>query len=232
MPEEIKEEVVPLMTSPEWTSYVMSKFQGDELYEDSPKVDGLWRVAELLLGEIQYVPKVVEPPSERNGFSATVECHMTIHREGKQPLISGGVGDCSDRNADRKYGMFASSFAETRAKGRALRTILRLRNVIAAEEKDDSIDMLDEMQENITDMQQETIDVLCNKMDLNVVRVVTSVANDLNYKIISFRGISKAVAGKIIQRLKAYQKDKKLVTDEIKGYKSDWKQVKPKTKES
>lgn len=228
MPDEVKEETVPNMTSPEWTAYVLSKFQADELYEDSPKVDGLWRVAELLLGEIQYTPKVIEAPSERNGFSATVECHMIITRTGRPPLISGGVGDCSPRNADSKFSMFASSFAETRAKGRALRTILRLRNVIAAEEKDDSIDVLDDMQENITDLQQETIDVLCHKMDLNVVRVVTKVANDLNYKIISFRGISKAVAGKIIQRLKAFQKDKKLVTDDLKGYKADWKQVKPK----
>lgn len=226
MPDQV-EEVAPKMTSPEWTNYVLSKFQPDELYEDSPKVDGLWRVAESLLGLIvNYDAKVIEAPSERNGFSSTVECRLVLRREDGELLTSAGVGDCSPRNADSKFGIFASSFAETRAKGRALRTLLRLRNVVAAEEKDDSDNQFDDMQENITDIQQETIDVLCNKMDLNVVRVVLKVATDLNYKVTTFRTISKAVAGKIIQRLKTYQKDKKLIDDEVKGYKADWKQTK------
>ena len=222
-------EQIPLMTSPEWTNYVLSKFEPDELYEDSPKVDGLWRVTELLLGEISnYSITVIESPSEKNGFCSTVQCRITIERHGDNKiLISSGVGDCNPRNADSTYGRFASSFAETRAKGRALRTMLRLRNIVAHEEKDgENPEILDGLEEPITVVQQESIDVLCHKMDLNLVRLCVAVANDVGFKITNFRTISKAVAAKILQRLNTYQKDKKLIDESLKGYVKNWKEVK------
>ena len=45
-------ETVPEQNSPEWDSYVMSLFQESELIDGNPRVNGLRRVAELLIGEI------------------------------------------------------------------------------------------------------------------------------------------------------------------------------------
>ena len=44
----------PSTTDPGWNDYVMSKFTEKELYDGNPLVNGLRRVAELVIGPIVY----------------------------------------------------------------------------------------------------------------------------------------------------------------------------------
>lgn len=219
-----EEKKVPEKTSIEWHDYVMSHFQPDELFEGNPKVDGLFRITEKLLGPITEVySTVVEAASERNGYCATVQCQISIEREGKTfPERYSGVGDCSLRNADSTYSKFPSSLAETRAKARALRTALRLRNTVAAEELM-PIEGKDETEEFIKDEQITIIDTLCSKMNINVVEVINHVAKVNNYVVRTVSGMHKHIAGKIIRLLNSYQDDRTKIEPTFIGYKKEWR---------
>ena len=53
----------PSMTDPKWNDYVMSMFTEKEMYNGNPLVNGLRRVAEVVLGPIVYSgPTPVFPP--------------------------------------------------------------------------------------------------------------------------------------------------------------------------
>lgn len=213
----------PKFGSREWHDFVMSRFESDELFEGNPKVDGLWRVAEDVLGIIKtYTSRVVESPTEKNGFGATVECFISVYVPEIGELVSSGVGDCNFKNADLTYARFPSSLAETRAKGRALRTLLRLRNIVAAEELSTDVPDSDD-NELITDTQIDKIDLLCSKLDINVALIIPAVLEEYSYVFKNVRSISKHMAGKVIRRIDSFQNDKKLIKKELKGYSKEWR---------
>ena len=218
---------VPKFGDLEWHDYVMSHFTADEMFEGNPKVDGLWRVTELLLGEItDYDSKVVEAPSERNGFCATAEASISIERikeDGKRTFLNSmGVGDCNFRNADQMFARFPSSLAETRAKARALRTVLRLRNVVSAEELvPTSIDQ-DGTDEPSTESQRDTYDLLCEKLNVNAGRLLTQTCLESNYVFKAFKKTHKYILAKCIKKLNSYQNKKEQIPDELQGYMKGW----------
>ncbi len=208
----------------EWHDYVMSKFAEDEIFQGNPKVDGLWRVTEEVLGIItDYTSNMVESPSEKNGFCATAECSITVapYTGNIKWLNSSGVGDCSQRNSDKVYGKYPSSLAETRAKARALRTLLRLRNVVAAEELIE--DSIDETDEYITDNQIDRIDILCKKLDLNVVKLLTDICRENDFELKTLSKVRKHIAAKMIKRVNNFQDDKNLIKPDQIGYKEAWR---------
>ena len=58
----------PEMTEPGWAQYVLGQFADDELEEQNPRVEGLRRVAELLLGEIvEEECDLVQAPTRPTG---------------------------------------------------------------------------------------------------------------------------------------------------------------------
>lgn len=228
----VVEKPIPSFGSLDWNEYAMSKFAPDEMFEGNPKVDGLWRVTEEILGEItDYSSKVVEAPSERNNYCATVEAQMTIlrHGEGKRFLNTSGVGDCSPQNADKTYSRFPSSLAETRAKARALRTVLRLRNVVAAEEL--NAEEPDDTHEYVTENQTETLDLLCGKLDIGVIKLLFLVAGENSYTIKKFSTIHARIIAKCIKKLGEYQNNRKEIPVHLIGYVKEWKKIKE-TKEN
>lgn len=225
---------IPKFGDLEWHDYVIGHFTPDELFEGNPKVDGMWRVAELLLGEItDYSSKVVEAPSEKNGFCATAEAHITIRKKEQSPtmnnflsfdsfLKASGVGDCNFRNADQMFARFPSSLAETRAKARALRTILRLRNVVSAEELvPTSIDQ-DGTDEPSTETQRDTYELLCEKLDVNAGRFLTQTCVDNNYVFKSFKKVHGYILKKCIKKLNGWMSKKDQIPDDLKGYMKGW----------
>lgn len=131
----------PLITSPEWHDYVMSKFSPEELLKEKdskgeytgknyPSVYGLRRVAELLIGEIiENSSNFIEISS---GF-AIAECELGFRDEYGEIRRFSDVGNCHAGSTDAPYDAHLPSIAATRAEGRALRKALRIRTVSAEE---------------------------------------------------------------------------------------------------
>lgn len=123
----------PRKSDPEWTDFVLDQFTDREKDESgNPKVDGLRRVAEKLLGEFSIVTEVVQAPTFDRG--ATVVVKLEFVTPFGMPRVVSGAADVSTMNTQREYAVHAVATAETRAEGRALRKALSLTKVLAAEE--------------------------------------------------------------------------------------------------
>lgn len=127
----------PEITDPTWPAFVLKHFVDDELEGKNPRLEGLRRVAELLLGSIAEEDcKLVQAPSPENGMRAAVKAKIVFRSqtEGGLNRIFTGLGGAGPDNCTDEFGRFPVAMAETRAKGRAFRSALRLRRVVAAEE--------------------------------------------------------------------------------------------------
>lgn len=141
--EVFEQEKRPRYVDPEWHNFVMSQFVPEELDpHGNPKIDGLRRVAEGLLGEIVESRPV---QSSSNSDGAAVNWILIINWACDNPYIDinngiplptrtfGSFVDASRENCKPPFDKFLASMACTRAESKTLRKALRLR-CIAAEE--------------------------------------------------------------------------------------------------
>lgn len=163
----------PSISSPEWHNFVMSHFTKEELIDNCPTADGLRRVTELLLGPIiAVIPRVHQCPTPDNQQRATVSVEIHI-RMPEFDVIYGDAVDSFPGNTDGEYTMFPVATATTRAEARCLRKALRLRKIIASEEKvnsaqqEKSVDA-ETFPEVITSSQIATINLMCGRCGINI----------------------------------------------------------------
>jgi hypothetical protein len=228
--EEEQEVSTPSICDPEWSDYVLSKFEYDELVDGSPTVDGLRRVTELVLGPIiEMKSNIVQTPDKENQGRATVSCSITVVINWSDNLhhrTATGSGDAWHKNTDMPYSKFPVAMAETRAEGRALRRLLQLRKVVAAEELSEvSSSEEPDYSENINDSQISFIDVMCKSvgrgLDISVEKLIRS-----QYPVVStIRDVKHSQASEVIQRLSHYQQKMEEIPEAIKGYDSNWRKV-------
>lgn len=151
-------DLIPKYTTVGWHDYVMSQFHESELDRGYPKVEGMRRLAELLLGEIVFsgavdykstMPEGAEPGRSVVNYEIQicwkqgVELYVDLSKFEYPVKIFRGLASCHPGNVKgSEFLVFPESIAETRAEARALRKALGLK-VIAAEEfgdiKDTSI---------------------------------------------------------------------------------------------
>lgn len=228
--ENINQESVKIIitpTSPEWNEHVLSHFQQDELVDGNPTVDGLRRVTELLLGPI-IVGKatVIQSPSLDNDGRCVVSYNVQVRDSSnlENPYYAWeqtSIADCYAGNCDPRFAVFATAVAETRAEGRALRKLLRLRKVIAAEEAG-----LVPAEENgingkITPTQMSFIETLCQRNDINIpVYLGDSKSFSFNGKL---EDVPYKSAVAIIAHLSELQRNKSTINPKYKGYNSNWR---------
>lgn len=234
---EIIKTVGPDYLAPEWHDYVMSHFHEKELEAGYPNVDGLRRVSQLLLGEIiesEPVNVIVStdlPPRATVTYKVRFRWNRDFDLCGSVKRYSyrtfGDVGDVWLGNTDATFAAFASSTACTRAEGRCLRKALRLR-VCAAEELpklDPAKQVAAASQTNpnvpnqITQEQELFLNKKCKDLDIEVFAFINSGENQ--YRSIS--SVTKETAAKMIKKLGEMKKDKTLISEEIKGYKENWR---------
>lgn len=186
-----------------WHDYVMSQFTEDELSTGAkptdimPRLFGLRRIAELLVGEIvENVVDVIEVPRENNGWTSTVKSFITlIDHNTKEPKQYSDVAEVNASNSKHPFTLHRTSTAASKAEARCLRKILKLRNVIAAEEYSDKKEEEvlfnpdgDMSPVSISDTQLVAIDHLCKKTDINVMKFINKNPNEQydNIKLVPF----------------------------------------------
>jgi hypothetical protein len=124
------------MSDPGWTAYVIGKLVSDELEGQNPRVEGLRRVAEELLGEIMEEGyDLVSPPTAENDNRACVKAWVIFDTDAGRKRFE-GLADVSLLNCDENFAKFPTSTVESRAKGRCFWAALHLKRVIAAEDVD------------------------------------------------------------------------------------------------
>lgn len=128
------EVVVPARTSKEWTPYVLSLLEKDELVNGFPTCNGLRRVFDILIGPIvEAEARVVQVPEKQNGFGATVEFRIRyFDKDGFSKVIS----DCTnvdESNTAKPYNLYPVATASTCAESRCLKKGLRLQTHTAEE---------------------------------------------------------------------------------------------------
>lgn len=130
--------VEPTPTDPGWNEFVMSQFTKDELYNDNPKLNGLRRVTEKLIGKIvSSGPVVLNAATEiDHPGRASVIYKVEIVDFFNNSLFFSAVGGSFLGNTNDEYGVYPECMAENRAEARALRRALRLSNVSADEVTD------------------------------------------------------------------------------------------------
>lgn len=121
-----------------WNEHVLSQFNKDELFEGNPKLNGLRRVTEKLIGKIvSSGPVVLNGATDpTNPGRASVIYKIEIVDEFGQSLFFSGVGGAYPGNTNDEYGVYPECIAENRAEARALRRALSLSNVSAEEVTD------------------------------------------------------------------------------------------------
>ena len=226
--EEVEEYRTPSICDPEWSDYIMSKFEYDELMDGNPTVDGLRRVTESVLGPIiDMKSEIVQVPNKKNEGRATVTCSVTVVVNWEDNLhhrTACGSGDAWHKNTDMPYSKFPVAMAETRAEGRALRRLLQLRKVVAAEELSENANNEEQdYSENITDNQISFIDVMCKSvgrgLDINVEEFVRSQFPSCK----TIRDLRHSQASNLIQTLSHYQQNMEQIPEVVKGYITSWK---------
>jgi len=213
----------------EWTDYVLSLLSDDEKIMGNPTTDGLRRIFEIALNctILDSQSNVVQSPSPENEKRATVVHTLSYFLNGghsdnhnlNHRSVS-GAADVYWGNCDKIYRNHPVAVAETRAEGRALRRALKLRKVVAAEEL--AKDIEDHPDHNnvdkITNNQINFIDVLAKRININVTKLLESLAIDSK----NIYHISHDDAVKIVTSLSSYQQTNS-IPDNLLGYDNNWK---------
>jgi hypothetical protein len=221
---EIQEEVIdtsiiddtPTPQSENWTSYVLTLLRKDELFDGRPTVDGLRRITEVIVGQIVNREVVfLSPPNKDNNMTSTITLRISIQilqdnywGNHNGIITEEDVGDAGLYNADPPFDKYPSSLASTRAEGRCLRKILRLK-IVTSEEISQKAEQSTSLEnttstsdewipsDKISFEQKNVITLLCKQTNINVNDIINSGKEKYN----SIDDISKDTGQKIIQYL-------------------------------
>lgn len=222
--EEIQEQQVALENIPdkhsiEWTDYVLKQLTEEEKVEGNPTVDGLRRIIEPVLEctVIENRSCIIQTPTPENNGRATVKVDITIGFEDSTKIIVSGCADCYEGNSDRKFGKHPVAMAETRAEGRALKKLLKLKKVVSAEEI--AQEEVEDDPKYITMSQIRFLEnVSQNKVDINLAKFIKKYIPDVT----NVDNIPYQNAQELCKMLGTFENTG--VSEELKGFSNNWKE--------
>lgn len=232
--EEEATEAMPAYSSESWHDYVMLQFRDDELVDNAPTCDGCRRVVEQVLGIIaSSTLPYISPPNTGNNGTSTISVRVELlvtndtHPLVGRTMVCEEIADVNKDNCDHPYHKYPSATAASRAEGRALRKLLRLRNVTTAEEISEKAETTDsdcewQVDEPITDSQINVLDMLCktDRLDIDVMDFINS--GRRSYAEITM--VTKSTAQRMIQELNKIQRSAKPKPETVKPYNAGWRQ--------
>lgn len=140
------QEMLPKYGSKEWKDYVLGMLNPDEMSNGCPRMCGLRRVAQIVLGDIVFSgAQDVSVINQDDGRAVTVNYRFDIawkldfgmeisnFDSGMPVRTFMGIADCTE-NVDCLYARHPAATAETKAMARALKTALSI-NVLTADEQ-------------------------------------------------------------------------------------------------
>jgi len=225
------EAAMPAYASEGWQEYVMQQFKDEELDNDAPKCDGCRRVCELVLGNIVHstLPRSTAPSTLNNGTATVVSrVEVLIHNQSHplkgQVIVCEEIADVNKDNCDHPYHKHASATAATRAEGRALRKLMRLHGIITAEEASERAETTDsdcdwEMDEPIGNSQISAMNMMCERMDLNVMDFVNSGRRSYD----SIEMVNKSTGQRMLRELNKLQRQTKERPQNVGPYVANWR---------
>jgi len=216
----------PTINDLEWSDYVVSLMEYGELVNGNPTVDGLRRIVGVVLGDIvESHTNIVQVPTKENmGRASVTHTIKVLCGSGLQVSVTGSA-DSWYKNTDMPYSKFPVSMAETRAEGRALRRLLKLK-VVAAEElsqvaQDDAEHYANQL---VNENQINFIDVLCKNtgrgLDINIKNLLSHIGSKAYNSI---REVEYDVASDAIKSLSEWQQSTDSIPEEIKIYNVNWR---------
>ncbi len=231
----------PQMGDVKWHDYVISLFEEDEIKDGSPTVSGLRRVTEACLGKIvDSGPINVDiRNSDPNDLYVcvtylvtvvvdnTFDGHVITQREVASVWFQ-NLGDGKVRGSiEPDFAVYAEANASTRAEGRTLRKLLRLKNTIAYEEKcnDESVTPQHSgnsefnEEEPIQSNQINFLDSKCRQLDINLIKFINS-GEDKYEKI---KDVTRGTAQNMAQVINGFQTNLDSIPANLVGYDEDWR---------
>jgi hypothetical protein len=210
-------EVQPETYSLDWTPWVLSQLADDEFFNGNPKVDGLRRIANKILGDI--VESKTELQFSPSGKMIAAVVTVTFNNNGSFHRIS-GAADAGDHSLDEKYKKYPAAMAETRAEGRALRKALRLKGVVASEEIAEPPRSVND--KPISDSQKTIIGVIAERAKVDVEKMTK---RQFGNRIGSINELSSEQASRLITELNEYQRNSSVIPQSIKNYNPTWRET-------
>lgn len=159
----------PIPSDAGWTQYVLSLFQDDEMDGEHPRLEGLRRVAELLLGGVVAERcELISSPTMENGERACAKASI-VFSDGQ---VFEALADACPSNCMKDFAIYPVAMADTRAKGRAYRSALKLKRVVSAEEIGVNSENDVDANRNIQSGQQTTIRLLSDRLNISIQKLL------------------------------------------------------------
>lgn len=215
-----------------WSDWVIRQFADEELDNGNPVCDALRRMVQKLIGPIINRTLVhVTPGTVENKGMATigrrVEVNVTnpAHPAFGLTIAEEEIADCGRINTDFPFVNHPSATASTRAEARAYRKLLGLNRVIAAEEAAEAAeqDHGDEWEPDkpISEQQVNVIDLLCKRLDLDVLTYINAGSSGRNYRYVE--QVPASAANVMIQYLNRVQQGSKSKPPGVGKYDQRWR---------
>jgi hypothetical protein len=180
-PEENNSNVAPEPTDKNWTQYVLGKFDVDEMEGESPRLEGLRRVAELLIGEIvEEGCELVSSPCLDNENRACARAWVVFKTPYSGLKRFEALADACPGNCNPDFAIYPVAMADTRAKGRCFRSALKLKRIIAAEESCVQINPEESQNTTARTGQITAIRLLVDQLNISISSLLDDM--EINYK--------------------------------------------------
>lgn len=182
----IVEEKIPDYLDPEWSNYVMKQFTNDELSDETPNINGLRRVAQLLLGPVISSKIVHFSPAlnvDTYGRSSCVyEIVIKWENDPSDLRVFQAAAGSYSGNTESEYAKYPEAISDTRAEARCLRKALRI-NGPAYEEvcknpATEDVIVMSQSSDKISSTQTIMIKSRCKEYNLNIDKVIKNVIGE------------------------------------------------------
>lgn len=217
---ETEEEMDP--SHERWTQYVLGKLRSDEMEGKNPRVEGLRRVSEEVLGDIiEEGCDLVASPTIDNEMRASVKAWVVFRdNEGTTKRFE-ALADAYQGNCTSVFVFYLVAMADTRAKGRCYRNALKLKKVLAAEEIDPALAACqgEDNKQPIDPTQITGIRVVAERLGISIEKHLIALGIECSLdenKDLNLGSLNKGSAKKVLLQLNAYNLSKDDIPDEIK----------------